>query len=129
MNSKQFLAYKNYKGLIIEGTGLGHMPLDVVDNETKEHENIKKALKELTKNTILVMTSSCLFGRINLNVYSKGRELQDIGVISGEDMLPETAFVKLSWLIANFDKKDVKGFIGKNLSGEINENLTKEFLE
>jgi len=128
MNAKQFLAYKGYKGLVIEGTGLGHTPLDVVDNETKEHANIKKAIKELSKNTILIMTSSCLFGRVNLNVYSKGRELQEIGVISGGDMLPETAFVKLSWLLGNYPKQ-VKDLIGKNLRGEINENITKEFLE
>jgi len=44
MNSKQFLSYRGYKGLIIEGTGLGHTPLDVIDKETKEHANIKKAL-------------------------------------------------------------------------------------
>jgi glutamyl-tRNA(Gln) amidotransferase subunit D len=128
MNAKQFLAYKNYKGLIIEGTGLGHMPLDVIDNETKEHENIKKALKELSKNTILIMTSSCLFGRVNMNVYSKGRELQDLGIISGEDMLPETAFIKLAWLLGNYPKQ-AKELINKNLRGEINENLTTEFLE
>ena len=128
VNAKQFLAYKGYKGLVIEGTGLGHTPLDVIDNETKEHANIKKALQVLSKNTILVMTPSCLFGKVNMNVYSKGRELQDLGVISGEDMLPETTFVKLSWLLANYPKQ-VKELIGKNLRGEINENLTKEFLE
>lgn len=128
MNSKQFLAYKGYKGLVIEGTGLGHMPGDVIDNETKEHGKIKNALKLLSKNTILVMTSQCLFGRVNMNVYSKGRELEEIGVISGEDMLPETAFIKLSWLIANYPKQ-AKELIGKNLRNEINQNLTKEFLE
>ncbi|MEK6907322.1 MAG: Glu-tRNA(Gln) amidotransferase subunit GatD [Nanoarchaeota archaeon] len=130
MNAKQFLAYKGYKGLVIEGTGLGHTPLDVVDNETKEHANIKKALQELAKDTVLVMTSQCLFGRVNLNVYSKGRELQKIGVISGEDMLPETAFVKLSWLLGNHNKNDVKELIGKNLRGEINPTIkANEFLD
>jgi len=128
MNAKQFLSYKGYKGLIIEGTGLGHTPLDVIDKETKEHAKIKKVLQVLSKNTVLVMTSQCLFGRVNMNVYSKGRELQELGVISGKDMLPETAFVKLSWLLGNYPKQ-VKELIGKNLRGEINENLTKEFLE
>ncbi len=128
MNSKQFLSYRGYKGLIIEGTGLGHTPLDVIDNETKEHAKIRNALKQLSKNTVLVMTSQALFGRVNLNVYSKGRDLQGLGVISGEDMLPETAFVKLSWLLGNYPK-EVKKLIGKNLRGEINESLGKEFLE
>jgi len=128
MNASQFLAYKNYKGLIIEGTGLGHTPLDVIDKETKEHAKIKKALQTLAKNTVLVMTSQCLFGRVNMNVYSKGRDLQNMGVISGEDMLPETAFIKLAWLIANYPKQ-VKELIGKNLRGEINNKLNKDFLE
>ena len=128
MNSKQFLSYRGYKGLIIEGTGLGHTPLDVIDNETKEHAKIRNALKQLSKNTVLVMTSQALFGRVNLNVYSKGRDLQGLGVISGEDMLPETAFVKLSWLLGNYPK-EVKKLIGKNLRGEINESIGKEFLE
>jgi len=128
MNSKQFLSYRGYKGLIIEGTGLGHTPLDVIDNETKEHAKIRNALKQLSKNTVLVMTSQALFGRVNLNVYSKGRDLQGLGVISGEDMLPETAFVKLSWLLGNYPK-ETKKLIGKNLRGEINESLGKEFLE
>ena len=130
MNAKQFLAYKGYKGLVIEGTGLGHTPLDVIDEETKEHNKIKNALKQLSKSTVLVMTSQCLFGRVNLNVYSKGRDLQELGVISGQDMLPETAFVKLAWLLGNFNKEKTKELIGKNLRGEINEKITaKEFLE
>jgi len=129
MNSKQFKAYHGYKGLIIEGTGLGHIPLDVIDKETKEHAKIKKELKKLAKNTVIVMTSQCLFGRVNMNVYSKGRELQDLGVISGEDMLPETTFVKLSWLLANYPKQ-VKELMSKNLRNEINENINvNEFLE
>jgi glutamyl-tRNA(Gln) amidotransferase subunit D len=128
MTANQFLAYKNYKGLIIEGTGMGHTPLDVIDNETKEHAKIKKVLQTLSKKTILVMTSQCLFGRINMNIYSKGRDLQDIGIISGEDMLPETAFVKLAWLLGNYPK-NTKELITKNLRGEINTNLGKEFLE
>ena len=129
MNSKQFKAYHGYKGLIIEGTGLGHIPLDVIDKETKEHNNIKKELKKLAKNTLIVMTSQCLFGRVNMNVYSKGRELQEIGVISGEDILPEVAFVKLAWLLGNYSKNEAKELIGKNLRGEINDNLGKEFLD
>lgn len=121
MLPEQFLVYKGYKGLVIEGTGLGHTPLHVVDDCTKVHEKIKKALETLVKSgTIVVMTTQCLFGRVGLEVYSKGRDLQKLGVISGEDMLPETALVKLSWLLANYPKQ-VKELIRKNLRGEISE--------
>jgi len=48
-------------------------------------------------------------------------------VISGEDMLSETAFVKLSWLLGNYKQDKVKELIKKNLRGEINERITAEF--
>jgi glutamyl-tRNA(Gln) amidotransferase subunit D len=122
MFPEQFLAYKGYKGLIIEGTGLGHTPLHVVDESTKIHEKIKDAIKTLVDSgTIVVMTIQCLFGRVGMEVYSKGRDLQKLGVISGEDMLPETAFVKLAWLLGNYPKEKVKELVGKNLRGEISE--------
>ncbi len=123
MNPKQIEFFKGYKGLVIEGTGLGHMPLDTIDDYTKVHKRIKEELRKLIKNgTVVVMCSNCLFGRVNMNVYAKGRDLQELGVISGEDMLAETAFVKLAWLLAN-EKKDIKAFIGENLRGEINKRV------
>jgi glutamyl-tRNA(Gln) amidotransferase subunit D len=42
-----------------------------------------------------------------------------MGVLSGEDMLPETAFVKLAWLLGNFKKEESEKLIGQNLRGEI----------
>ena len=122
MDPKQFEFYKSYKGLVIEGTGLGHVPMDVIDNYTKVHLKIRKAIEKLSKKTIVVMCSNCLFGRVNMNVYSKGKDLQEIGVISGEDMLSNTAFIKLAWLLKN-EKKNAKELIGQNLRGEINKRV------
>jgi len=75
------------------------------------------------------MTTTCLFGRVEMQVYSKGRDLLKLGVVPGEDMLPDTAFVKLAWLLGNYKKEEVKELIGKNLRGEISERSEeKEFL-
>jgi len=105
------LTKNKYKGLVLEGTGLGHVPL-----------KLKESIGKFLKRGIVVMTSQCLNGRVNMNVYSRGRELQEIGVVSGEDMLPEVAFIKLSWLLANYEKKEeIEELIGMNLRGEINE--------
>lgn len=110
-----------FRGLVIEGTGLGHMPLDTTDEITALHKKIKKLLQELIDSgCIVVMTSTCLFGRVQMHVYSKQVELSNMGVISGEDMLPETAFVKLAWLLGNFPK-EARELVGKNLRGEISE--------
>ena len=118
----QFEFYKNYKGLVIEGTGLGHTPGQVPNEWCKIHEKIYPAIKKvIDSGCIVVMATACLFGRVEMRVYSKGRDLLNLGVISGEDMLPETAFVKLAWLLGNYKKEEVKELIGKNLRGEISE--------
>ncbi len=128
MNPKQFEFFKRYKGLIIEGTGLGHTPGDVVDKHTKIHDKIIKAIKNLTKSCVVVMTSTCLYGRVNMNVYSKGHKLQDAGIIGNlTDMLPETAFVKLAWLLGNYKKEEVKELMCKNLRGEISNCSSEEW--
>jgi glutamyl-tRNA(Gln) amidotransferase subunit D len=56
-----------------------------------------------------------------MNVYTTGRKLLAIGVIPGEDMLPETAYVKLSWVLAQTrDLKEVRRMILTNYVNEIN---------
>lgn len=111
---------KGYKGLLIEGTGLGHVPDYMV-------ESLKRANDE---GIPVVMTSQCLYGTINMNVYSTGRLLQDAGVISGMDMTPETAYVKLAWALGQSDDLNkVKEIIQTNIAGELNESSSlKHFL-
>jgi len=105
------LAKNGYKGLVLEGTGLGHVP-----------ESLYKSLKNFLKKGVVVMSSQCLNGRINMNVYSTGRELEQLGVLSGEDMLSEVAYIKLAWLLGNFKDKDkIREKISENLRGEIND--------
>ena len=84
------------KGVVLIGTGLGHVP-----------EILIPRIKELTKQgVIFVMTSQCLFGRINMSVYSTGRDLLKAGIIPCKDMLPETAYVKLMWALAHGKNKE-----------------------
>lgn len=117
----EFYSKQKFKGLVIEGTGLGHTPGHMPDEITKKaHAGIFPAIKKFTEQGgIAVMTSQCLFGRVQMHVYDKGTDLMKIGVIPGEDMLPETAFVKLAWLLGNYKKEEVEKLIGKNLRGEI----------
>ena len=131
MFPEQFEFFKNYKGLVIEGTGLGHTPGHVPNDLAKIHEKIFPAIKKvIDSGCIVVISTTCLFGRVEMHVYSKGRDLLKLGVISGEDMLPETAFVKLAWLLGNYKQEEVKELIGKNLRGEINNRITsKDFIE
>lgn len=104
------LVETGYKGIVIEGTGLGHAP-------DRLQPSIKKAVDA---GIVVAMSSQCLFGRINMNVYRSGVELLDIGVVPCEDMFPETALVKLMWVLANSkDHVSAKHLFLKPLAGEI----------
>lgn len=106
----EFLVDKGYNGIVIEGTGLGHTPNDMIPS-------IERATEE---GIAVCMTSQCLYGRINLNVYSTGRKLLKAKVIPCEDMLPETAYVKLMWVLGHTqDLEEVKRMMLTNYSGEI----------
>ena len=79
------------KGIVISGSGLGHV-----------NENMVPLIKSACDNgSIVVITSQCLSGSTNLNVYNTGRDMMSAGAISVSDMLPETAYVKLMWVLAN----------------------------
>ncbi len=99
-----------YKGLVIEGTGLGHAP-DIL------RPVLKKAIES---EVIVVMTTQCINGRVDMNVYRTGVQLLDLGVIPCDDMLAETALVKLMWLLANTkDNREVRTLMVTPLAGEI----------
>ncbi|MDP4012095.1 MAG: Glu-tRNA(Gln) amidotransferase subunit GatD [Candidatus Nanoarchaeia archaeon] len=119
MYSKELEVYKSFDGLLIEGTGLGHFPINSTDKETKEHSKMLNTIKALTKKIPVAMSTQAISGRINMNVYSTGRLLQEAGVIGNySDMQPETAYIKLAWLLSNH-KKEVKKLFTENLRGEI----------
>ncbi len=102
---------KKYRGLVIEGTGLGHAP-----------EYIFESIKNAAENMIVCMTSQTIYGRVNMNVYSTGRDLLKMGVIPCE-MIPETTFVKLSWALGNYNEDEAKTILKKNIAGEIFERI------
>jgi len=104
---------KGYRGFVIEGTGLGHVSTDWIET-----------LKKICEDSIVIMTSQCLYGRICDRVYDTGRDLLRAGVIEGEDMLPEVALVKLMFLLGNYSFEEAKELVKKNLVGEIEPRST-----
>jgi glutamyl-tRNA(Gln) amidotransferase subunit D len=97
------------RGIILEGTGLGHVG-----------DYLFSAIKNaIEKGVIVCMTSQCIWGRLNMNVYDQGRDLLAIGVLSLDDMLPETAFVKLRWALAQTtDTEKAKKLLMENFAYE-----------
>ncbi len=127
MFAEQVRAYENFDGLVIEGFALGQAPVNQVDEYTLEHKKILEAIRSLCTEMPTVMASQSIYGRIQMNVYSTARELQKAGVLGHlSDMTPETAFIKLAWLLSNYSKEDAKALITKNLRGEITERTEKE---
>ncbi|MBI5884840.1 hypothetical protein HZB89_01950 [archaeon] len=104
-----------FKGLVIEGTGLGHMPANSEENKA----NLEALKSLIDSGCIVVMASQCINGRVQMHVYTNLRKLLGVGVIPGEDMTGETAFIKLAWLLGNYSAEEAKELIGKNLRGEI----------
>jgi glutamyl-tRNA(Gln) amidotransferase subunit D len=120
------LIEKKYKGLILESSGIGQAPTN-----TKENLPNYNALKKfINSGGFVILTSNCIFGRVHPHIYTNCRRLEDIGIIFGEDMLTETAFIKLAWLLGNYKKSEVKELITKNLRGEISKRtkIEEEFL-
>jgi len=105
----EYLIDQEFEGIVLEGTGLGHFP-------EYAFEPLRKAVRE---GLLVAMTSQCLWGRVNMNVYSTGRNLVKIGVIPLEDMLPEVALIKMMWIIANYESlEERKQMLRANLVGE-----------
>lgn len=109
-----------YKGIVLEGTGLGHVG-----------ENLYPALERAVKDGIVVaMCSQCVWGRVHMDVYSAGRDLQRIGVVPLGDMLTETALVKMMWAFGQEkDPEKVKKIMVTNVANEFSKRRTIEALE
>ncbi|MDE1856976.1 MAG: Glu-tRNA(Gln) amidotransferase subunit GatD [Candidatus Micrarchaeota archaeon] len=112
----EFYIGKGYRGMIIEGTGLGHTPVSTRDKEDSWLPAIKRAV---SSGMVVGMTSQTLHGRVHPSVYKNLRLLSNAGVIYCEDMLPETAYVKLGWLLGNHTRDKAAEMLPKNLVGEI----------
>lgn len=122
-----FFGKQNFKGLIIEATGLGNLPILSRDSKDKTNDKNYKALQALLKKGCLVgIVSQCIYGSVQMNVYSAGRELVRIGMLNGKDMLAETALIKMAWLLGNYKPKEAAALFSENIVGEINERTLIE---
>jgi glutamyl-tRNA(Gln) amidotransferase subunit D len=125
LTAQEIEFYKGFDGLVLEGTGFGHLPINEIDEATKEHTKIADAVKKLIQaGTVVAATTQTISGGVNLNVYSTGRKMQELGIIGNlTDMTPETAFIKLAWLLSNETKEKAKEMYSKNICGEISPRL------
>lgn len=111
-NMVDSLVDNGYKGIVIAGTGLGHV-----------NAALNPALKRaVDKGVVVVMTVQTLWGYVHMNVYDTGRYLLELGVVPCENMLPETAYMKLCWALGQTaDPKKAKEIMLTPISNEITE--------
>jgi len=111
-----------YKGIVLEVLGIGQ-----IATSGSRSSWIKKLKEVQAKGITICAAGQCINGRLDPLVYSSGRELLETGVIYLEDMLAETAFVKLGWVLGHEEwkrsKKIVKEKMLENISGELNDRL------
>ena len=109
-----------YHGIVLAGTGLGHISNNLL-------EPVKRAIEE---GIAVVMTVQTLWGFVGMQVYERGREELAIGIISGHSLLPETAYVKLSWILGHTQNlEEIGKLMRKNIAGEIiNRETMKGYL-
>lgn len=102
----------NYKGIVIAGTGLGHV-----------NKPLYKPLKRAVEEGIAVyMTVQTLWGYVQMFVYDTGRDLMHLGVVPAANMLPEVAYMKLCWVLGHTQHpKEVKEMMLKPIANEITE--------
>jgi glutamyl-tRNA(Gln) amidotransferase subunit D len=128
MNPKiiDFYINEGYKGIVLAATALGHVP--TIRKEYSLLPNIKKAID---KGLTVVIASQTIYGRVHPYVYTNLRKLSiELDCIFAEDMLPETAYVKLGFVLAKAkNKEEIKELFLKNIAGEITErSLPNTFL-
>ena len=106
------LIENGYKGIVIAGTGLGHV-----------NKPMYPALKRAKdKNVAIYMTVQTLWGYVQMYVYDTGRDMMELGVIPAANMLPEVAYVKLGWALGQTnDLQKVKEIMLTPVAGEITE--------
>ena len=109
----------NYSAILIHGTGLGHLPIE--DPNGDAPENMKLAQFIRSAKIPIIVGNQCINGPVDLNVYSKGRLQQEIGVLGhGSTSSPEALLAKIHWALSN--NKDLS-ILTENLCGENNSSL------
>jgi glutamyl-tRNA(Gln) amidotransferase subunit D len=98
------------KATVIVGTGLGHIARRCLPG-------VESVIK---RGAHVVMASQCLGGAVNMNVYSTGRDLLQLGVMPAHDMLPEVAYIKMMWILGHTqDREEVRRLFNTPLAGEM----------
>jgi L-asparaginase len=98
-------------GIVLKTFGAGNLP-----SSSQWQELITQC--ELN-NTVILATTQCPNGKIELGQYAASNVLQSDAVINGSDITSEAALTKLMWVIGNYPYSARRSVLAKNLRGEM----------
>ncbi len=103
-----------YSAIIIHGTGLGHLPIENPNGDAPENDKLFKTIE--SSSIPVIIANQCINGPVDLNVYSKGRNQQQIGILGhGATSSPEALLAKVHWALSNGKGLEI---LKENLCGE-----------
>ena len=97
------LAIKDgFDAIVLHGTGLGHLPISDPQDDSPENTKLRLMLEDHSANDgVVVVVAQTIHGPMNMNVYAKGREQQEMGIIGHGSLCPPgSALVKLHHLLS-----------------------------
>ena len=114
----------HYDAILFHGTGLGHLPIEDPNDDSPENVAMREAISSYcSQGGIAVMTTLCIHGPVHLDVYSKGREQQELGILGNHATLgPDAALIKLHFLLSS--EQDIKTGWNANLCGENHSSIS-----
>lgn len=100
-------------GLILESFGPGNLP--------NLENSLLPCIKFAQKRKIPVLISTqCIYGTTRMYLYEVGQQVMQLGVIPTRDMTPETAYVKLKWILGQTrDVNEIRALFEKDIAGEV----------
>ena len=109
-----------FDALLFHGTGLGHLPISDPEEDSLENTRLRVMLEDhVSSGGVVVVVSQTIHGPINMNVYSKGREQQSLGIIGHGSLCPPgSALVKLHHLLSIGGREEVSEGWERDLVGE-----------
>ena len=108
-----------YSAILIHGTGRGHLPIENPTGDAPENDKLAKVIENSP--IPVIVANQCINGPVDLNVYSKGRNQQEIGVLGhGSTSSPEALLAKIHWALSNEKGLDI---LSENLCGENQSSL------